>query len=656
MKSVFTASAIVLFFIVQVNAATIYVDQAASGLNDGTSWTNAYNDIQDAIDDAVQQTPAEIWVAEGQYTATAQNPTVTLAGPINGLTILGGFLGNEASSSLRDARINRTYIDGGGVNRCIVASNVDDSVVIDGFYIRNGFIAGFLFGGGVNLKDSSARFVDCVFTKNNSTTLGGAVAIESTGSPSFHRCEFYFNTAAWSSAAIYGFDSIGATFTSCLFHNNQALEAGAMGYRTTNQIVITNCIFADNVATIGKAGAIFDSLATTRIRNSVFWNNQSPVAGTESVFVHPNNAPNIVEHSNIEMAIGEVWSGVGNINADPEFAFPDGYNYRLLPTSPSVNTGNNTFTSGISCTSDSECVTAGYGICDTAIGYCKGSKVDEELLGDTRIQSSTVDMGAYEDDGREYYEDFSLKNRYISIVSQASGVDTAIRLTLLSSQDFPGSVGHQWWLNDPVSVQDGSETISVSGLACGPVFRDWSDVTELHVTGSAILPNSVYLLEATPLSAFGTYSSMMTLFTVEVWGDVVGPFVDGAWSRPDGLVTINDDTTAVSDKFGSDPTAPSLVICDVGPNVPDMDVNTFDVVTVTDSANDPNHTYPFSGPSSCSCSSNCTYGKCCTFSSCSNTVQPSCTGSNQTWTSGEFCEESPNPCSGGGGGGGRGGS
>jgi hypothetical protein len=47
---------------------TIYVDDDANGLNNGTSWQNAYKFLQDALADSNSSVkPVEIRVAEGIY-------------------------------------------------------------------------------------------------------------------------------------------------------------------------------------------------------------------------------------------------------------------------------------------------------------------------------------------------------------------------------------------------------------------------------------------------------------------------------------------------------------------------------------------------------------------------------------------------------------
>ncbi len=82
----------------------IYVDDSAPGSNTGTSWYNAYRDLQDAL--AVAQATDQVWAARGIYRPdeSTLNPggtgdrdaTFRLE---NGVALYGGFAGNETALS-----------------------------------------------------------------------------------------------------------------------------------------------------------------------------------------------------------------------------------------------------------------------------------------------------------------------------------------------------------------------------------------------------------------------------------------------------------------------------------------------------------------------------------------------------------------------------
>src|SRR5512143_271452 len=70
-------------------ATIIYVNAAAAGANNGTSWANAYKNLKTAI--ASASAGKEIWVAKGTY-KPGSHRTDSFALK-NGVAIYGGFVG-----------------------------------------------------------------------------------------------------------------------------------------------------------------------------------------------------------------------------------------------------------------------------------------------------------------------------------------------------------------------------------------------------------------------------------------------------------------------------------------------------------------------------------------------------------------------------------
>ncbi len=96
----------------------IYVDADANGANDGTSWINAYEYLQNAL--AVALASDEVRVADGTYKpdANAANPDgtanrIATFQLINGVAIYGGFAGYWASDpNERNTELYETILNG----------------------------------------------------------------------------------------------------------------------------------------------------------------------------------------------------------------------------------------------------------------------------------------------------------------------------------------------------------------------------------------------------------------------------------------------------------------------------------------------------------------------------------------------------------------
>ncbi|MEG0473374.1 MAG: hypothetical protein RR588_13660 [Solibacillus sp.] len=98
------------------DSAVIYVKQGANG--DGTSWGNAYQDLQLALDTAQTKLDAgtknvEIWIAAGTYKPTTGTDHTISFQMKNGVAIYGGFAGTENARAERDFKTNKTILSGG---------------------------------------------------------------------------------------------------------------------------------------------------------------------------------------------------------------------------------------------------------------------------------------------------------------------------------------------------------------------------------------------------------------------------------------------------------------------------------------------------------------------------------------------------------------
>lgn len=93
----------------------LYVDARASGMNSGTSWADAFTDLQSALATAARQprtSNVQIWVASGTYKPTPSTDRAASFALINGSALYGGFAGDEVALEQRDWRANPTTLSG----------------------------------------------------------------------------------------------------------------------------------------------------------------------------------------------------------------------------------------------------------------------------------------------------------------------------------------------------------------------------------------------------------------------------------------------------------------------------------------------------------------------------------------------------------------
>jgi hypothetical protein len=213
----------------------VYVDAYATGEGNGSSWENAFTDLQAALFAA--QPGDQVWVALGIYKPTdGYNREISfqLKG---GVQLYGGFSGVETHLEQRNWERFKTTLSG---NIGLTNDDKDNSYTI--LFIeksdRETAVDGFTFIGG--RADNSDPFVSPYSNEKS----GGAIYIMAEGSathPTVRNCNFENNYAREFGGAVYLFTGEGKEemlpFENCWFVNNRAegiqkkIEAADLKFR-----------------------------------------------------------------------------------------------------------------------------------------------------------------------------------------------------------------------------------------------------------------------------------------------------------------------------------------------------------------------------------------------------------------------------------------
>ena len=109
MKPIFTF--IFLLSFSNLNAQSrIFVNAAATGANNGTSWQNAFTDLHHALQAA--QSGDSVWVAQGVYKPTSDANRDSFFFMQSSVRLFGGFEGTELDISQRDWAAHPTVLSG----------------------------------------------------------------------------------------------------------------------------------------------------------------------------------------------------------------------------------------------------------------------------------------------------------------------------------------------------------------------------------------------------------------------------------------------------------------------------------------------------------------------------------------------------------------
>ena len=265
--------------------------------------------------------------------------------------------GNTCSGNTTGGNAQETQIAGSGM---LVYTDGGSVTINNNKFLNNVLSGPWDFGSGLcvqNLPLGTLEMIGNVFSGNQTNGNGGGASIN------------------------LGTEMTSATIIENLFVNNQANlsegSGGGLSLSAESPVTLVNNTFYGNTAGDGGGLGFYAEAAGTSatLLNEIYWNNNPNalvVFGAGSV-----NA----QYCNAEGGTGQPWFGTGCIDSDPVFfntASPQGDDgiyatiddgLHLTATSPSENTGNNSFVP---------------------------ATVTTDIAGENRIQNTTVDMGAYE--------------------------------------------------------------------------------------------------------------------------------------------------------------------------------------------------------------------------------------------------------------------
>ncbi|OJX53193.1 MAG: hypothetical protein BGO88_15685, partial [Flavobacterium sp. 38-13] len=291
-----------------------YVKEGGAGTKDGSSWSNASDDLQLMINQSASSN--QIWVAAGTYKpnrpANDLN-TISVNNRANafvlkdGVQLYGGFTGTETSLGQRNYEVNKSILSGdlGTINNTsddayhvIISANVGNQTLLDGFTITkgnanglqtskitvNGYSFGQARGGGMCNGSSSTTITNCTFTENTGTYAG---AMYNEASPvSISNSNFSANKVSGNCGGIMNISS-NAVIINSSFTKNTGTWGGAL-LNDGSAATISGCTFIENAAG-NRGGAIHNENSDSKIYTSLFFKNTATTLGGGAVWHNLGN-------------------------------------------------------------------------------------------------------------------------------------------------------------------------------------------------------------------------------------------------------------------------------------------------------------------------------------------------------------------------------
>ena len=293
--------------IVTKDVRVVYLSTTGSGAKDGTSWDNAYGDLNAACADAGLWR-GEVWAKEGVYKVTAAvdvRPNVA---------IRGGFAGTEATVGEADPVAHQTIFTG--------------DLGLDDYWMTNGSkkVALIIENGKVNLPEDAEDDPQVVWQhafSSSPTSVGftdanmdipatnvsfsgvqfvcfekKAVQLKATSSSWFEKCGF-IGCGKYGTDGEYGTVSVSGqvAFKGCRFTGDfGTLSIGSAAKTYTN--IVDGCLFEHGYSVYSTCGISINGESPIVITNTVFRRN---CALGNNYYSSPASAVGVVAASTVRL-------------------------------------------------------------------------------------------------------------------------------------------------------------------------------------------------------------------------------------------------------------------------------------------------------------------------------------------------------------------
>ncbi|QSS96879.1 T9SS type A sorting domain-containing protein [Psychroflexus sp. ALD_RP9] len=408
-----------------------YVNANASGNNDGSSWTDAFTSIEDALNNALLND--EIWVSSGVYTPATAATVLRL--DLENLKIYGGFDGTELALADRDLTkvltdnatiisgdINGDDIEGDFAanktdNATTLVSLEDNNIIFDGFVLQNAYTSGSSPVIATNTNVTNFTLKNTWITENysegllldwrrfsgdlvvenvaitNNTSNNGVVLVEHSVSNSNEL------TSHWSNI-LFTDNTYNSDFGAIWFRRNTTSNGNRSVVHFLNNATIVNNV--NNHATVQQVINVSgNGWIRLETRNSILWQNkyngnQFSMVDIENSKTNEGDSQTINVYNTIAQVTAAATSGTfnttnltlldpstDNLNLDAEYKPTTASNYI-------IDQGDNSYY-------------------DTTIF------ASFDLSGNDRFFNTAIDLGAYEYNSNLGLEDINYSRNSIKL-------------------------------------------------------------------------------------------------------------------------------------------------------------------------------------------------------------------------------------------------